>query len=40
VVIGKRGLDNNEIEVVLRKDKTGSKVHPEGLIQAIKDLLV
>lgn len=39
VVVGKRGLENNEIEVVWRKNKTVEKVHPEELIQKIKDLL-
>lgn len=39
VVIGKRGLDNNEIEVVDRKTKQVQKVSPDQLIQTVQALL-
>lgn len=39
VVIGKRGLDNKEIEVVNRKTKAVSKVTPENLIAEVGTLL-
>ncbi|XGC80126.1 proline--tRNA ligase [Bdellovibrio bacteriovorus] len=39
VVLGKRGLDNNEIEVVERKTKEMKKVHPDNLMAEIKSLL-
>lgn len=39
VVIGKRGLDNNEIEVVDRKSKQIRKVHPEALLLTVQEVL-
>ncbi|MNK11955.1 Proline--tRNA ligase [compost metagenome] len=39
MVLGKRGLENKEIEVVERKTKTVSKVTPENLIAEVKKLL-
>lgn len=39
VVLGKRGLENNEIEVVERKTKEMKKVHPDNLMSEIKSLL-
>jgi prolyl-tRNA synthetase len=39
VVIGKRGLDNNEIEVVERKSKQVQKVAPNALMSTVKNLL-
>lgn len=39
VVLGKRGLDNNEIEVVERKTKAVTKVGQDNLLAAIKALL-
>lgn len=39
VVIGKRGIDNNEIEVVDRKTKQVQKVSPDQLIQTVQALL-
>ncbi len=39
VVIGKRGLDNNEVEVVERKTKTINKIKPDQMIAEIKRIL-
>ena len=39
VVIGKRGLDNNEVELVQRKGKVTSKIHPEQLMTEIQKYL-
>ncbi len=39
VVIGKRGLDNSEVEVVERKTKTLLKVKPEQMLGEIKRIL-
>jgi len=39
VVIGKRGLESGEIEVVERKTKAVQKVKPEQLMATIKELL-
>jgi prolyl-tRNA synthetase len=39
VVIGKRGLDNNEIEIVQRKTKAVTKIHPESFIGTVKEIL-
>lgn len=39
VVIGKRGLDNNEIEVVSRKTKEVQKIHPEVLLETVQKTL-
>lgn len=39
VVLGKRGLDNNEIEVVERKTKEMQKVHPDNLMSVVKSIL-
>lgn len=39
VVIGKRGLENGEIEVVNRQTKEVQKVKPDQLIATIKELL-
>jgi prolyl-tRNA synthetase len=39
VVIGKRGLDNKEIEVVERRTKQVRKVHPESLLHTVQEVL-
>lgn len=39
VVIGKRGLQNNEIEVVDRKSKEVSKVAPNAVMETVQGLL-
>jgi hypothetical protein len=39
VVVGERGLINNEVEVVERKTKTLQKVKPEDVIAKVKQLL-
>lgn len=39
IVIGKRGLDNKEVEVVFRKTKAVTKVTPENLISEVEGLL-
>lgn len=39
VVIGKRGLDNKEIEVVDRKTKTTVKVSPDAIMESIEGIL-
>lgn len=39
IVIGKRGLENNEIEVVNRKTKQVVKIHPDSLLSTVKDVL-
>lgn len=39
VVIGKRGLDNNELEVVVRATKKTEKLSPENLMSFIQDSL-
>ncbi len=36
VVLGKRGLDNNEIEVVNRKTKDVQKITPDALLQTVQ----
>jgi prolyl-tRNA synthetase len=38
LVIGKRGLDNNEIEVVTRADKQVRKVHPDAVLLEVQEL--
>lgn len=38
VVVGKRGLDNNEIELVERKSKQAHKVAPDQLVTRIREL--
>lgn len=40
IVVGKRGLENNEIEVVERKSKQVHKVAPEQLLPKIQELLL
>lgn len=39
IVLGKRGIENNEIEVVERKTKQVRKVHPDGLLLAVQEVL-
>lgn len=39
VVVGKRGLENKEVEIVERKTKALSKVTPEVALQTILDIL-
>jgi prolyl-tRNA synthetase len=39
VVLGKRGLDNNEVEVVERKTKKVHKVSPDSLLLTIQEVL-
>lgn len=39
VVIGKKGLDNNEIEVVVRKTKAMSKIAPNKVLDFVKETL-
>ncbi len=39
VVIGKRGLESHEVEVVERKSKTVNKIKPEQMITEIKRIL-
>lgn len=39
VVLGKRGVENNEIEVVERKTKQVRKVHPDALMLTIQEVL-
>ncbi len=39
IVIGKRGLDNNEIEIVERKTKQVQKIHPDQLMTSVQQLL-
>lgn len=39
IVIGKRGLDSNEIEVVDRKSKQVRKVHPDSLLLTVQEVL-
>lgn len=39
VVVGKRGLENKEVEIVERKTKALSKVTPEAALQTILDIL-
>lgn len=39
VVIGKKGLDNNEIEVVIRKTKAMSKIAPNKVLDFVKETL-
>ncbi len=39
IVIGEKGLNNNEIEVVERKTKSVSKVNPTQVVELVKSLL-
>lgn len=39
IVIGKKGLDQNEIEVVDRRTKSVSKVAPDAVLQAVRRIL-
>lgn len=39
IVLGKRGLESNEIEVVERKTKQVRKVHPEALLLTVQEVL-
>lgn len=39
IVIGKKGLDNNEVEVVNRKNKAVEKVAPDSVLQVVKKIL-
>jgi prolyl-tRNA synthetase len=39
IVLGERGLNNNEVEVTERKTKTLQKVKPEDVIATVKKLL-
>lgn len=39
VVLGKRGLDNNEIEVVNRKTKEVQKISPDALLNSVQSTL-
>ena len=39
IVIGKRGLDNSEVEVVERKTKAVSKIKPDQMISEIRRIL-
>lgn len=39
VVIGKKGLDNNEVEVVVRKTKAMTKVNPNKVVEFVKEAL-
>jgi prolyl-tRNA synthetase len=40
IVVGERGLNNNEVEVVDRKSKAMQKVKPDEVMAAIKKLLI
>lgn len=39
IVVGKKGLDNNEIEVVNRRSKAIEKVSPDSVLQTVKKIL-
>jgi prolyl-tRNA synthetase len=39
IVVGKKGLDNNEIEVVDRRTKAVNKVSPDSVLQTVKKIL-
>lgn len=39
IVVGKKGLDNNEIEIVNRKTKAVDKVSPDAVVARVKFLL-
>lgn len=39
IVIGKKGLDNNEVEVVDRRTKAIDKVSPDSALQTVKKIL-
>ena len=39
IVVGKKGLDNNEIEVVNRRTKEVNKVSPDSVMQTVKKIL-
>ncbi len=39
IVIGKKGLDNNEVEVVDRRTKAVSKVSPDSILPVVKNIL-
>ncbi len=39
IVFGKKGLDNNEVELVVRKDKQVKKVAPDAILRSVLEAL-